>query len=111
MRRMTKMVAESSEDAELKSVGEAELTLEGGDCRVTVRGPERVGDNTEWTKALLSGFDIWKQMVATVHAARLEEIRAEQSGRLGPASAGFTTEGMHERRNETLPGGSGVRPV
>jgi len=95
-----------------ESSGETELTLEGGGCRVTVRGPEGDGeDRTRWIDALKGAFATWTAMQEKVHAARLEEIKAEQGGRPGPASAGFIQEGMHEKRNETLPGGTGVRPV
>jgi len=110
------MVAESSELPEVaernQPGGEAELTLEGGDCCVTVRGPERASEEpTEWAKALLSAYDVWRQMYATVHAGRLEEIRAEQSGPVGSGSAGFIQESSPERRNQSLPGGTGARPV
>lgn len=95
----------------LQPVGEAELTVEAGDVRVTIRGPERADDPTEWSKALPSALAVWEHIFNKVHSARLEEIKAEQGGRLGPGQAGFVQEGMHERRNETLPGGTGARPV
>lgn len=75
-----------------QGISEAELTLEGGGCRVTVRGPERDGDPTRWADALMSAFEVWAEMERVAHASRIREIKAEQSAPPGPASAGFTQE-------------------
>jgi hypothetical protein len=106
------MTTESNEPAKAtESIGEAEITLEGGDCRVTIRGPEHADDATEWAKALRSAFDVWAEMERVVHASRVREIKAEQGGSPGPASAGFQTEQSAERRNGLLPGGTGAMPA
>lgn len=92
------MATESSEPAEplemvAGSNGETELTLEGGDCRVTVRGPEGSGeDRTRWVDALRGAHSTWLAMQKVVHAARMEELRVEHSVAGAGAGTGFVSE-------------------
>ena len=104
----------TTESSELLSVaeskGEAEITLEGADCRVTIRGPEYPEDPSRWPEALPAVLALWERMAERAHQIRMAEIKAEHGGRVGPASAGFMQEGASEARNQTLAGGTGARP-
>lgn len=112
---MTTPATESSDSSELEAVagsnGEARIELEGGDCRISLSGPERDDERTDWGKVLITALQTWESMIARVHANRIAEIWAEQGGRPGPASAGFIAEQSSERRNGMLPGGTGAMPV
>jgi hypothetical protein len=91
-----------------ESSGHSKLTLEGAGVVLSMESDD---DTQDWSAVLRGALKTWHSLHSTVHAARLEEIKDEQSARPGPATAGFIQEGMHEKRNETLPGGTGVRPV
>ena len=79
----------------------------------TERLARQVADDEDfdWRLAYQDGLKAWGDLFDRVHTARLEEIRAEQGGRPGPASAGFIAEQSSERRNGMLPGGTGAMPV
>lgn len=91
-----------------ESSAEQKLTLSGGDCSVTIEGQD---DRVDWSAVLKGAYSTWLAMHKAVHEARLEEIRAEQNAKPGPASAGFIQEPASEARNQTLAGGTGARPV